>query len=94
MSEVTVIARAKAQKGRESDVERALQSAAEESRAEGGCVSYNVLRGDDGVFMTVERWAARSDFDQHLSAAHVQKLLHLVVPMLEGPPDIQVLKEI
>ena len=44
--------------------------------------------------MTVERWRSRSDFDQHMAAPHVQKLLQTIAPHIAGPPDIQVLKEV
>lgn len=94
MSEIVVVARAKAQPGREEEMERALRTAAEPSRAEEGCISYSVLRGDEGVFMAVERWRSKSDFDNHMAAPHVQKLLSAIGPIIAGPPEIQVLKEV
>lgn len=94
MSEITVIARAKAKPGTEEEIERALRENAEESRREGGCASYIVLRGDDRTFMTVERWHTRTDFDQHMTTPHVQKLLGTIAPMLDAPPEISVLREV
>ena len=94
MSEVTVIARAKAKPGHEEELERALRTNADASRCEGGCVSYSVLRGDDGTFMTVERWATRGDADSHMTTPHVQTLLQTIVPMLDGPPEISVMREV
>lgn len=94
MNEITAIASAKAQSGREEEIERALRENAEASRREAGCVSYTVLRGDDGSFMTVERWRSHLDFDQHMSTPHVQSLLAAIVPLLDGPPDIKVMKEV
>jgi quinol monooxygenase YgiN len=94
MSDVIVIARAKAQPGREDMVEHALCENAEESRREAGCLGYKVLRSDDGTFMTHERWRSHQDFDQHMTTAHVQLLLQSIVPMLDGPPEIKVLKEV
>ena len=94
MSEVVVIAQAKAQSGREDEIERALRENADASRKEAGCVGYSVLRGDDGTFMTVERWRTREDVDAHMTTAHVQLLLQTIVPMLSGPPSIQVLREV
>ena len=94
MSEVVVIARARAKPGQEDQMERALRANAEESRCEGGCISYSVLRGDDGMFMTVERWRTRGEADQHMTTPHVQTLLHTIAPMLDGPPDIQVMTEV
>lgn len=94
MSEVVVIAQAKAQAGREEEIERALRENAVTSRAEAGCVSYSVLRGDDGMFMTLERWRSREAVDQHMTTAHVQLLLQTIVPMLASPPQINVMKEV
>lgn len=94
MSEVVVIARAKSQPGREEELERALRTNAEASRCDAGCISYSVLRGDDGTFMAVERWNSRPEFDQHMTAPHVQTLLQTIGPMLAGPPEIQVMREV
>jgi len=94
MSEVVVIARAKAQPGREEEMAEVLRRNAETSRCEEGCVSYSVLRGDEGTFMTVERWASRGHVDSHMATPHVQTMLHTIAPMLAAPPDIQVLREV
>lgn len=94
MSEVTVIARAKVKPGSEEEMERALRTNAETSRCEAGCISYSILRGDDGAFMTVERWRSRSDADTHMTTPHVQTLLHTIAPLLAGPPEISVMREV
>ncbi|MGZ8709944.1 MAG: putative quinol monooxygenase [Thermoanaerobaculia bacterium] len=94
MSEVTIIARAKAKPGSEEELERALRTNAETSRCEAGCVSYSVLRGDDGTFMTVERWASRGEADLHMTTPHVQTLLQTIAPLLASPPEISVMREV
>ena len=94
MSEVTIIARARAKPGHEEEMERALRVNAESSKCEGGCVSYSVLRGDDGTFMTVERWATRADADSHMTTPHVQTLLQTIAPLLDGAPEISVMREV
>ena len=94
MSEVTVIARAKVKPGHEEEMERAMRENAEATRCEGGCISYAILRGDDGVFMTVERFQSRSDFDAHMAAPHVQTLLGKIAPLLAAPPEISVMREL
>jgi quinol monooxygenase YgiN len=93
-SDVIVIARAKAQSGREEEIQLALTGNAEASRREAGCVSYWVVRADDGTFMTIERWRSHLDFDQHMTTPHVQLLLQTIMPMVDGPPEIKVLKEV
>lgn len=90
MSELTVIARARAQAGRETEMEAALRTNAEASRGEAGCLSYSVLRGaEDGqLFMTVERWRSKADADQHMTTPHVQTLFATITPMLASTPEI------
>jgi quinol monooxygenase YgiN len=94
MSEVTVIARARVRPGSEEAMERALRDNASRSRDEDGCVSYSVLRGDDGMFMTVERWRTREHADQHMTTPHVQQLLSTIAPLLDGAPEITVMREV
>jgi quinol monooxygenase YgiN len=94
MSEIVVVARANAQPGREDEMERALVANAKDSRAEAGCISYAVLRGDNGLFMTLERWKSKADLDQHMQTPHVQTLFGALRPLLAGPPDLQVLTEV
>ncbi|HEX2062532.1 MAG TPA: putative quinol monooxygenase, partial [Thermoanaerobaculia bacterium] len=78
----------------EDAVERALLENAAASRREEGCISYSVLRGDDGTFMTVERWRSRADADQHMTTPHVQTLLGTIGPLLAAAPQISVLREL
>lgn len=94
MSEIVVVARAKAQPGREDEMERYLVANAKDSRKEAGGISYSVLRGDRGLFMTVERWKSRGDLDQHMQTPHVQSLLGALAPLVAEAPDIQVLVEV
>ena len=94
MAEVVVIARAKVQPGREEEMAEVLRAHADVSRREDGCVAYSVLRGDEGTFMTVERWASRGHVDKHMATPHVQTLFQTIGPMLAAPPDIQVMEEV
>jgi quinol monooxygenase YgiN len=94
MSEITVVARAKVQPGREEEVASALRTNAEASRRESGCVSYTVLRGEDGSLMTLERWRTRADLDQHMTTPHVQTLFATIGPLLASAPEITVFHEV
>lgn len=94
MQEVVVIARARAIAGREAEMERALVESAEISRREPGCLSYATLRGENGLFMTHERWRTRVDFDHHMTTPHVQSLLQALASLIAAAPEIDVLVEI
>jgi quinol monooxygenase YgiN len=90
MAGLVVIARARAQQGRERELEAALQTNAAASREEAGCISYEVLHGaaDPRLFMTIERWRSQEDADSHMKTPHVQTLFATVGPLLDGAPEI------
>lgn len=75
-------------------MEHALVENSVVSRKEPGCVSYWVLRGENGLFMTVERWRSRVDVDQHMATPHVATLLQTITPLLAEPPLIETLEEV
>jgi quinol monooxygenase YgiN len=96
MATLIVTARARAQSGREREMEAALLTNAAASRTEAGCLSYSVLRGaqDGELFLTYERWRSPEDFQAHMATAHVQTLLATIGPMLAAPPEILQLTEV
>lgn len=94
MGQVVVVARARVQSGHEDETQGALMENAAASLKEPGCVSYWVLRGEGGLFMTVERWRSRVDVDQHMAAPHVAALLQTIAPLLAEPPVIETLDEV
>lgn len=93
MGQTVVVARARVHPGREEEMEHALRDTAELSRREPGCVSYWILRGDGGLFMTVERWRSRVDVDHHMAAPHVAVLFETIAPLLATPPEIETTEE-
>ncbi len=54
-------------------VGEALQALAAATRAEEGCLSYELFASGavDGVFVTVEAWRSRADLDAHMGTPHV-----------------------
>jgi quinol monooxygenase YgiN len=98
LSDVIVIAAAKARPGKERDLERALREAAGPTRAQPGCVQFNLYRRADAPATIVgfERWASEDDHQRHLKGAHIRKLMSAMGDILAEPPDIvayQVLDE-
>ena len=67
-SDLIVIARAKAQRGKETDLEKALHDVAAPTRTQPGCVEFSLYRSqhDRAVIVGVERWASAQDHDRHL----------------------------
>jgi quinol monooxygenase YgiN len=51
----------------------AISSLAEATRAEEGCLTYDVFESAavPGTFVTVEEWRSQADLDAHLKTEHV-----------------------
>lgn len=77
MSAVTVIARIVALPGRESLIRAALLKLIEPTRAEAGCVNYDlhVTLDDPAVFYFHENWTSADALDAHLASDHLQAAL-------------------
>jgi quinol monooxygenase YgiN len=88
--EILIVATAAARPGMEADLERALRAVAAPTRAQRGCLQFELYRsGQDGAsIMALERWASSEDHDRHLQGAHVKALLDALGPIVAGPPSI------
>ena len=93
MSEMTVVARARAKKGSEKDLESALRACVTETHKEKGCIRYTLHRGaeDPTLFVVVERWASREDHEAHMKTPHVAALFAAVPSLVAEAPEILVL---
>ena len=92
MSELTVVARAKAKPGCEAEFERELRAVVGPTHKEPGCLRYALHRSveDRATFVVIERWASKEALDQHFAAPYVQALLKKVTELLTAPPEIAV----
>src|SRR5580692_13090411 len=90
MAEILIVATAAARSGKEGDLERALRAVAAPTRAQRGCLHFELYRSDqDTASITAfERWASKEDHDRHLQGAHVKALLEALGPIIAGPPKI------
>lgn len=90
MSELTLVAKAKAKPGRETELERELRQCATFSREEKGCLRYLLHRSieDPATFIVIERWASKEDLDKHFITLHAQTLLEKVPSLVAAPPEI------
>jgi quinol monooxygenase YgiN len=82
---VTVIAQYRAASGSIAEVRAALRQMIEPTRAEPGCLAYDVYLDptDDAVAVLVERYDSNEAFDAHLASEHFERLLRgTVLPRL------------
>jgi quinol monooxygenase YgiN len=72
MKNVSVVARVRARRGMEREVRRACLALVAPSRAEQGCINYDLHQSEDDpcLFMFYENWESREDLERHLATAH------------------------
>lgn len=86
-----VVAVLPAKSDRVDEVREILKSLIEPTRAESGCITYELLQNnaDPAEFTFVEEWVSDAALDAHLQTAHIQTGLAKLTPLLVGPPDIR-----
>ncbi|GAA2793663.1 putative quinol monooxygenase [Kitasatospora sp. CM 4170] len=91
---ITAVAVLRAKAGREADVRAQAAVMAAASLAEPGCISYrNYVDPDDPrSWVVVEEWASREAFEKHLTSPHLARSVELTSELLDGPPELRVLK--
>lgn len=88
--ELTVLARFRAKAGKEAEVHRAITSLIAPTRAEEGCVNYDLHRAQDdpALFFLYETWRCRQDLDDHLAMPYLRAFLEKVSELLAEPVHI------
>lgn len=87
---LTILARIKAAAGKEEELYGILKSLVPLTRAEEGCISYNLHRaqGDPALFCFCENWRSKKDLDDHFATPYLQTFLGKADQLLAEPPDI------
>jgi quinol monooxygenase YgiN len=87
---VTVFALVKAKPGMEETVEQELSALVGPTRAEEGCINYDLHQSldDKGHFRFYENWTSKELLDRHLQSAHVKRFIGKADQLLAEPPEI------
>jgi len=74
------------------DVKRYLSAMVDLTRAEDGCMTYELLQNADDPtdFTFVEEWSSKSDLDHHARSEHIRINRELVSEHLAEPSDVRV----
>ena len=91
MSEqLTIIARFRAKAGQESRLRQEMQRLLAPTRAEAGCISYDLhqSQSDPALFVFYENWASQAALDAHFQTPHLQAMMKLVPDLVDGRLDI------
>ncbi len=88
--QVTVIARIKAKPGLEEKVKNEVMALVEPTRAEAGCINYDLhVSEDDGsFFMLYENWISQKALDEHLAMPYLEDFKAKAGELLAEPLDI------
>jgi quinol monooxygenase YgiN len=88
---LTVFARCKAKTGKEAEVRREILSLVGPTRAEEGCLNYDlhVSLADPGLFVLYENWRSRNDLDLHLATPYLERFKALAPDLLAEPIGIE-----
>lgn len=87
---VTVIARCKAKPGKEAEVRKEILALVAPTRAEAGCLNYDlhVSTDDPSLFLLYENWKSKADLDRHLATPYLERFKALAPGLLAEPIEI------
>jgi quinol monooxygenase YgiN len=93
---VTVIAFHRAKPGKEQALREALLAVRAPTLKERGCINYDLHDSPSlpGVFVFLENWESKADFDAHLASPHIGAFRAKAPDLLAEPPDITLWREI
>jgi quinol monooxygenase YgiN len=95
MADLQVVAVLTAKAGSEKLVGDALAELVGPTRAEPGCVAYELFASaaDPAVFITIETWRSSADLDAHMQTPHIQQALTVAGDHLAAAPAIHPLHQ-
>jgi quinol monooxygenase YgiN len=88
---LTVVACIRAKPGKEAEVERVLLDLVKHTRAEAGCLNYDlhVSPDDPALFLFYENWTSKAHLDAHAQSAHIQAFRARATELLADPVEIK-----
>ncbi len=96
MTVLNTVALITAKPGSEGPIREALTTLRGHTRAEEGCLRYDLFESaaTPGTFVTVEEWTDQSALDAHLASPHIAAALTAAADALAAPPAIHPLTEV
>ena len=88
---LTVVAQVRAKPGKEDETRRVLLALVAPTRAEAGCINYDLHQSHDdaALFLFYENWESKSHLDAHARSAHIQAFRARVGDLLAEPVEIR-----
>ena len=90
------IARIRARPGQDQQVAEALKALVAPSRAEEGCLLYDVCRSADDAtqLLVLEEWESQAALDAHMRTPHFVAFLKKVGEAIEGAPRLEMIERV
>lgn len=87
---VTVLAKFKAKKGNEDSLKQAIMACVPPTRAEEGCINYDLhqLSDDKAIFILYENWKSQEDLEAHLDMPYLRDLKAKADELCSEPIEI------
>lgn len=95
-NKLTIIGRLKAKAGKESELQNALLDLVPLSRAEAGCINYDLheVIDEPGLFLLYENWTDQAALDLHFGFVHSQEFAAKASHLLAVPLQMTAMREI
>lgn len=86
---LTAMGVVRAKPGREQELGRRMSTLLEPTRAEPGCLAYDLYQSteDPAVWVVIERWRAVADLEAHILSSHMRTFLAKAGDLVDGSPD-------
>jgi len=95
-NKVSVIAQAKPRTGMEESLRKKLLSLVEPTRAETGCITYDLYQAcdDTKIFMFYECWKSKDDLEIHLQKPYIKSFMETADELLAEPVTVSLWEKI
>lgn len=82
-----------AKPGKEAELSARLTALVDASRAEPGCINYDVHQSEDDptVFVMYENWTERAELDRHFTMPYMQQMVAALPDLLRAPLEMHYL---
>ena len=91
-----VIAKIRAKAGKEEELIKAFKEFVPKIEAEEGCLAYEFHQDhkEPSLFITYEKYVDSDAVNNHSTTPHVQEFVPLLLPLIEGQPDLAFYDEV
>lgn len=84
-----IVAKIMVKEGREAEFEALAAGLVVESRAEAGCLSYDLWRSEEArEYVFVERYADEAAAQAHVKSDHYRRIGRKMGALMDGPPTV------